>query len=424
MTPGPPLPFYTMGDFPLGGATVLLRLDVNSPINPLDGSFLDDTRVREHLTTLRELAGSKVVVMAHQSKAGKEDYTALKEHARVIGNLTRRPTKYVDDLFGSHAVSEIRAMKDGDIVVLENTRFYAEEELLSNKSFDLQAKAHIVRRLAPEVDYFINDAYAAAHRSQPTLVGFTRVLPSMGGRLVEREMAAIERALHSGSHPAVAVLGGAKVDDSIAVMKNMLKNGSIDAVLTGGVVAHIAMMAAGVKLGEGSEAYLEKDVPAWRDLVAQTQAIMKERPDAVKVPTDVVVNHAGHRLGLKASALPHPDPIYDIGLDTMTAYAKIIAEARVIVANGPVGVFELEEFAVGTRGIMKAIADSKAYKVVGGGHTAALVTQLGMAGKVDHVSTGGGALISHLGGEPMPVLQALTESKKLHLEGRIKHRRA
>ncbi len=413
-----------MSDFPLGGAMVLLRVDVNSPINPITGEFLDDTRVREHLNTLRELSGSKVVILAHQSKAGKEDYTTLREHARVIGNLLRRPTKYVDDLFGSHALSEIRAMKDGDIIVLENTRFYAEEELLANKPFDAQAKAHIVRKLAPEVDYFVNDAYAAAHRSQPTLVGFTRVLPSMAGRLVEKEMAAIERALHSGEHPAVAVLGGAKVDDSIAVMKNMLQNGAIDTVLTGGVVANIALEASGVKLGAASEAFLEKEVHTWRDLVAQTKQIMAARPGAVKMPTDVVVNTNGHRIGLKVDALPHPDPIFDIGLDTMIEYTRIIQGAKVILANGPMGVFELEEFAVGTRGIMDAIAHSKAYKVVGGGHTAALVTQMGMADKVDHVSTGGGALISHLGGEPMPVLEALRESKKLHLDGKIKHRRA
>ena len=413
-----------MSDFPLGGATVLVRLDVNSPINPIDGSFLDDTRVREHLPTLRELGGSKVVVLAHQSKAGKEDYTTLREHARVIGNLVRRPTKYVDDLFGSHAVNEIRAMKDGEIIVLENTRFYAEEELLAGKPFDAQAKAHIVRRLAGEVDYFINDAYAASHRSQPTLVGFTRAVPSMGGRLVEKEMAAVQRAMHGGEHPAVAVLGGAKVDDSIRVMKNMLTSGSIDTILTGGVVANIALAAAGVKLGAASEAYLEKEIPTWRDLVAETSALMKAKPGAVRLPTDVVLNTKGHRIGVKVTSLPSPDPIFDIGLDTMTEYSRVLLGAKVIVANGPMGVFELEEFAVGTRGIMDAIARSSAYKVVGGGHTAALVTQLGMANKVNHVSTGGGALISHLGGESMPVLQALAESKKLHLDGKIKHRRA
>lgn len=424
VTPGPPLPFYTMADFPLGGATVLLRLDVNSPLNPIDGTFLDNTRVREHLPTLKELAGSKVVVMAHQSRAGKGDFTSLREHARAIQTLTRRPTKYVDDLFGSHALNEIRTMTDGDIVVLENTRFYAEEELLAGKSFDSQAKTHLVRKLAAEVDYFINDAYAAAHRSQPSLVGFTRALPSMAGRLVEKEIAAIDRALHSGSHPAVAVLGGAKVDDSIDVMDAMVKKGSIDTVLTGGVVANIALIAAGAELGKGSMAYLEREVPLWKELAERTRSIMKGKPGVVRVPSDVVVNRGGHRVGLHVHSLPDPDAIFDIGLDTMIEYSRTLLGARVIVANGPMGVFEIEEFAIGTRGIMDAIARSSAYKVVGGGHTAALVAQLGISSRIDHVSTGGGALISHLGGKPMPVLDALAESKKLHLEGKIKHRRA
>lgn len=424
MTHGRELPFYTMDDFPLGGATVLLRVDVNSPINPLDGSFLDDTRVREHLPTLRELEHSKTVVLAHQSKAGKEDYTPLNEHARHIQLLTRRPVKYIDDLFGSHAVGAIRSMNDGDLIVLENTRFYAEEELLANKPFDAQAKSHLVRKLASEVDYFVCDAYAAAHRSQPSLVGFTRVLPSMGGRLMEREIAAIDKALHGGLHPAVAVLGGAKVEDSIAVIGEVLKNGAIDTVLTGGVVANIGLAATGHELGKGSEDYLNKEIPGWKELVAKTALMMKARPGAIKVPTDVVVNHDGHRVGIKASALPHPDPIFDIGLDTMTEYARILRQARVILANGPVGVFELEEFAIGTTGIMNAIASSPAYKVVGGGHTVALVAQMGLVGKIDHVSTGGGALITHLSGQPMPAIQALIESKKLHLEGKIRHKRA
>jgi phosphoglycerate kinase len=412
-----------MDDFPLAGATVLLRLDINSPINPIDGSFLDDTRVREHLTTLRELAHSKVAVMAHQSRPGKSDYTTMREHARTIQGLLRRPTKYVDDLFGSNALLQIQAMADGDVLVLENTRFYAEEEALADKPTDVQAKTHLVRKLAGAADYYVNDAYAASHRAQPSLIGFTRLLPSMAGRLMEREIAAVERALHSGEHPTVAVLGGAKVDDSVDVMEHMLRNGSVDTVLTGGVVANIALLASGIDIGKGSMAYLEKEMPQWNELVERTKKAMAAKPGAVKAPIDVVINQGGHRVGLKSNALPSNDPIFDIGLDTMTEYRRILEGAKVIVANGPMGVFELEEFAVGTHGVMDAIASSRAYKVVGGGHTAALVSQLGIAGKIDHVSTGGGALINHLSGKAMPVVEALKESKKLHLEGKIKHER-
>jgi phosphoglycerate kinase len=413
-----------MDDFPLGGATVLLRLDINSPINPVDGTFLDDTRVQAHLQTLRELAGSKVVVLAHQSRPGKADFTTMREHARNISVLLRRPTKYVDDLFGSTAVARIRAMADGEVIVLENTRFYSEEEALAGKSIDAQANSHIVRKLTPEADYFINDAYAASHRDQPTLVGFTRTMPSMAGRLMEREVQAVARSLNPSERPAVAVLGGAKVDDSIDVMEHMLARKAIDAVLTGGVVANIALLASGVDVGQGSRAFIERELPDWKGLVERTRKAMQAHPGVVRVPHDVVVNEGGQRVGIKVDALPNANPIFDIGLDTMTEYRHMLAMAKVIVANGPMGVFEVEQFAVGTRGIMDAIADSSAYKVIGGGHTAALVTQLGMADRVDHVSTGGGALIQHLSGKPMPVIEALKESKRLHLEGKIAHRRA
>ncbi len=419
-----PLPFYTMSDFPLGGATVLVRLDINSPLNPVDGSFLDDTRVRAHMQTLRDLAGSKVVVLAHQSRPGKGDYTTMREHARNISVMIRRPTKYVDDLFGSQAISKIRAMADGEVIVLENTRFYAEEEALAGKPIETQANTHIVRKLTPEVDYFINDAYAASHRVQPTLVGFTQTMPSMAGRLMEREIEAVSRALNPRERPAVAVLGGAKVDDSIDVMEHMLASQSVESVLTGGVVANVALLASGVDVGDGSKAIIEKELDIGKELVERTRKAMEAHPGKVHVPSDVVVNNAGQRVGIKVDALPSPHPIFDIGLDTMTEYRRTLGAAKVIIANGPMGVFELEQFAVGTRGIMDAIASADAYKVLGGGHTAALVSQLGLSDKIDHVSTGGGALIHHLSGRPLPAVEALKESKQRHLDGKIKHRRA
>lgn len=424
MSASEPLPFYTMDDFPLGGATVLVRLDINSPINPVDGTFLDDTRLQAHLQTLRELAHSKTVVLAHQSRPGKADYTTLREHARNIMVLLRRPTKYVDDLFGSQAISKIRSMADGEVLVLENTRFFAEEEALAGKPLDIQANSHIVRKLSPEADYYINDAYAASHRLQPTLVGFTRTMPSMAGRLMEKEVRAVRRALNPKNRPAVAVLGGAKVDDSIDVMENMLARGSVDAVLTGGVVANVALMAQGVDIGQGSRSFIERELDNGGDLIDRTRKAMEAHPGVVHVPTDVVVNDNGQRIGLQVDQLPNANPIFDIGLDTMTAYRKVLAGAKVIVANGPMGVFEVEQFAVGTKGIMDAIGKAEAFKVIGGGHTAALVSQLGLSDRVNHVSTGGGALIQHLSGKPLPVLEALKESKQLHLDGKIKHRRA
>src|SRR5437870_13712715 len=209
--------FFTMDDFDLAGHTVLLRVDINSPVDPATGQLLNDARIREHLTTIRELRHSKVALLAHQSRPGKDDFTTLEAHAERIGALLGRPVRYVSSLFGRPAIEAIDAMQVGDVIVLENTRFYAEEEALADAKLDKMAKTHIVQRLAPHAEYFILDAFAAAHRAQPSLVGFCDVLPSLAGRVMERELTMLTQAVLNPEHPKVAHLGGVKADDSIAV---------------------------------------------------------------------------------------------------------------------------------------------------------------------------------------------------------------
>src|SRR2546430_8015252 len=180
--------FFTMDDFDLLGRTVLLRVDINSPVDPATGQLLNDARIREHLVTLKELRHSKVVLLAHQSRPGRDDFTTLEAHAERIGALLGRPVRYVSSLFGKPAIEAIESMRTGDVVVLENTRFYSEEEALADAKLEKMAKTHIVRRLAPHASYFVLDAFAAAHRAQPSLVGFCDVLPSLAGRVMEREL--------------------------------------------------------------------------------------------------------------------------------------------------------------------------------------------------------------------------------------------
>ena len=176
----------TLDDVDLRGRTIIVRVDINSPVNPTDGSFLDITRFRSSLPTLRELAASKLVVLAHQSRPGKADYITMREHARVMGRLLKRPVKYVDDLIGSRAQREIRTMEVGEVLVLENTRMYAEEVALKGKSIPELGRTHMVRNLANAADAFVTDAFAAAHRSQPSLVGFAERLPCLVGRLFQK----------------------------------------------------------------------------------------------------------------------------------------------------------------------------------------------------------------------------------------------
>ncbi len=403
--------FLTLDDFPLAGSTVLLRVDINSPIDPSSGRILNDARIREHLATVRDLKDTKLTILAHQSRPGKDDFTTLEAHADRMSVLLGRPVRYVDSLFGRHAVEAIQSMKAGDVVMLENTRFFAEEEALAGAKGEKMAKAVMVRTLAPLAQYFVLDAFAAAHRAQPSLCGFAEVLPALAGRVMEREVAMVSRAMESQERPKLAIFGGIKADDSIAVTRNMLANGIVDKVLTTGGVANLFLAAKGIDLGAPTTEFMRKEVGDYDAVVKQSKELLAKFPGRIEVPIDVAVNDGGTRRNAHLSELPSTHQVYDIGLDTIVHYQNEIDLARTIILNGPAGVFELEEFALGTREIFTAVANAGAFKVVGGGHTVAVVEQLGLERKIDHVSTGGGALINFLAGKELPLITALKRSK-------------
>jgi len=404
--------FFTMDDFDLSGRTVLVRVDINSPIDPSTGQLLNDARIREHLSTLRELRDSKVALMAHQSRPGKDDFTTLEVHAERIGALLGRPVNYVSSLFGRSAVEAIGAMRRGDVIVLENTRFYSEEEALADAKLEKMTKTHLVRKLAPLADYFILDAFAAAHRAQPSLVGFCDVLPALAGRVMERELTMVGRALQDPARPKIALLGGVKADDSIAVAKHMLEKDIVDRVLTSGGVATLFLAAAGIDPGERTTEFMRKEVKEYDAFVKRCKELLARFQDQILLPTDVVLNDDGERKPVLAGALPAKLPVYDIGLDTIARYVEEIRRAKTIFFNGPAGVFELDAFSVGTRELLSAIADADGFSVVGGGHTVAAVEQFGLKDRIDHVSTGGGALMNFLAGKELPLVTALRHSYK------------
>lgn len=412
--------FLTMNDFDLRGRTVLLRVDINSPINPQTGMILDDSRIKNHVVTIRDLARSKVVLLAHQSRPGKKDFTNLEKHAKQLSRRLGKKVQYVDDFFGSQALSKIQSMNKGEVVLLENTRFYAEEHVLNNRNFSVQAECHMIYHLARHADYYINDAFAAAHRAQPTLTGFTEVLPCLAGRVMEREITMLKKAMSSKERPSIAVLGGLKVFDTLKVMSNMLKNDIIDSVLTTGIVANIFLLARDFDLGEPNISFLEKEVGEYHELTEEAKRLDNEFGDKIDIPTDLVLNNKGERKGIQLKELPAKQRIFDIGLDTAVNYRKRILEAKNIILNGPAGVFEIEEFSVGTTIIYNAIAESQGFSVIGGGETVAAARNLNLERKVNHISTGGGACISFLSGQNMPAIEALKHSKKLHIKGHYK----
>ncbi|MEE9601587.1 MAG: phosphoglycerate kinase [Thermoplasmata archaeon] len=400
-----------MDDFNLGGKRVLVRLDINSPIDPISGRILNDNRIRQHMATLRELRDARVAILAHQGRAGKDDFVTMEAHAESLSYYLGRDVGYVDSLFGKTAVEAIKGLDPGEFTLLENTRFYSEEIVLMDAEPAKMSSSHMVGTLAPLADFFINDAFAAAHRAQPSLVGFCEVLPSIAGRVMEREVEMLERAMHSEERPKIAILGGMKVDDSVAVARHMLSQGIVDRVLTAGVVANLFLWAEGRKLGEVNEDFLKKEVPACGAVLQGARDLLKKYPDEIFVPVDVVVNVKGEGRTLSKENLPSEYPIQDIGIDTIVRYLVEISTAQVIILNGPAGVFEVEEFSVGTRELFLAVAKSKGFKVIGGGHTVTAVEQLGVSQQMDHVSTGGGSLITYLAGQPLPVLDALHRSR-------------
>ncbi len=393
--------YLTMEDVKLDNKRVLVRVDFNSPMDP-SGNILDDKRIKSHLDTLRALEDCRVVLMAHQSRAGKKDYTTMEAHARSATRLLRRDVAYIDDIFGSHAREAIRSLMPGEVLLLENTRFYAEENM--NRTPADHAKSHMVKRLAPLFDLFINDAFAVSHRSHCSVVGFTEVLPSIAGLLMDKEITALDKGLKGDEHPTIYSLGGTKADDSIKVIENVLRRGGADKSLTSGVVATVFLMAAGINVGEANRKFVEDQ--EYLEQIPVAAKLLAEYPDKIAMPVDVALNKNGERIDVAVSALSNDLPIADIGLETIVDYSKELKDARVTVMNGPAGIFEQEKFKLGTSELLKASAESD-YSIAGGGHSVAAIEQLGLESKFSHVSMGGGASITYLSGEPLPGIEAL-----------------
>ena len=415
--------FFTLDDFDLKGRTVLLRVDINSPIYPESGRILDDHRIRRHIETIRDLDKTKLVIMAHQSRPGKVDFTTLDQHAIRMSQILGKRVEYVDGLFDSHVRTKIRQMEPGDKILLENTRMYSEEtSLKGEEELNKHENTHIVRNLSPLIDFFVQDAFAAAHRSQPTLVGFAQVVPMLAGRVMERELLNLGKAFGNETHPKIILLGGAKVDDSLEIAEHMLEADSIDSVLSCGLVGNIFLMAKGYDLGPANRAFLEREFKDLESLIKWAKELLGKWGDKIMLPKDVALNQDGERHDVNIDRLPSEYPIFDIGLETIMEYSRVIGSAKLIIVNGPAGAFEYEDFSIGTTELFRAVAHSKGFSIIGGGHSVAILEKLDIEEIIDHISTGGGSCISFLAGKPMPGIDALVRSKKIFRKGPFQNR--
>ncbi|MEM1829245.1 MAG: phosphoglycerate kinase, partial [Thermofilaceae archaeon] len=352
---------------------------------------------------------AKVVVIAHQGRKGDPDFTSLKEHAEVMAKILGVRVHFVDDIFGDKARRAIEALREGEVLVLENVRMW-DGETKSAKAED-HAKSELVRNLAPYVDIFVVDAFAAAHRAHASLVGFMPVAKHVvAGRVMERELRALAKVRAKPERPCVYVLGGAKAEDAADISEAVLGQGIADYVLTGGLVANLFLAAKGYNLGAPNVKVLEDK--GFMPLLPRFKEALNKFGEKIILPVDLAIDVNGKREEISLEKLPTSHLIKDVGSETLKIYEKVIKGAKSIVMNGPLGIFEVDEFATGTRRVFEAVAVSKAFSVIGGGHTIAAAAKLGFTDKVSHVSTGGGALMEFLSKGTLPVVEELKRFSK------------
>jgi len=402
----------TLDDLDVAGKVVLCRVDINAPLDPETGGLRDTTRLEGCAPTVRELAeaGARVVLVAHQGgDLEYHNYASTEPHAAIMGELIGRPVGFIDDVVGPAARARIAGLSDGEVLLLDNVRFVAEELTLFERKLALtpeqQARALTVRKLAPLADLYVCDAFAAAHRSQPSLVGFEQVLPSAMGRLFEREYANLSRLREEPDRPCVFVLGGTKIQEAFPMMAAALRDGVVDQVLTTGLVANVMLAARGVDLGAPSMDFIRAS--QLERFVDESRAILAEHGDRVVLPVDVAVVKDDARVEIPVGDLPVDEQVVDIGHAAVDAYRERIAAAGTVFVNGPAGVFERPASEYGTVSIWRAMAEAPGYTALGGGDSIAAMNRYGLAGRFSYVCTAGGAMVQFLSGKPMPVVEAL-----------------
>ena len=403
--------YLTIDDIEVKDKVVLVRVDFNSEVDLKTKKVTSDVRIRAHgESTINDLAekGAKVVILAHQGRKGEPDFIPMKHHAEILEKIINKPVKFVDDLFSEKAQSAIKNMKSGQILVLDNVRGFDGETKKGTP--EEHSKTELVRNLAPLADLFVNDAFAAAHRAHVSMVGFTAVLPSAAGRIMERELKSLSKALEKPEKPCLFIMGGAKADDSLEISKYVLSNNIADTVITGGVTSQVFLAAKGYNLGEKNMAFLAKKKVV--DLIPGIRDLIQMYPKGIATPEDLALDMNGQRKEISITELPTEYSIFDVGTKTIDKYNQLIKEAKSIVLSGPMGVYEKKEFSVGTKKIFEEIANSDAFSLAGGGHTISALKQFGLSDKISYISTAGGALIEFLMGKKLPCVVALEKAAK------------
>jgi len=404
----PQLP--TLRDLDITGKKVFMRIDINVPFDSETETILDDRRIRVHARVIREVVEKyqpALVLGSHQGRPGEPDFTTLEKHADLLRKYSGLHVKFVDDVMGPKAREEIEKLKPGEVLLLDNLRLVSEEVI--EASPEKQSYTIFVRKLAPLFDAYVNDAFATAHRSQPSIVGFPLVLPSAIGLLFEREVSALKKVFDNYESPRIFVLGGVKVADMLRVIENLVVNKLADRILTTGLLAQVFLVAKGVDIGQENLRVLEER--GVLPLIPRARRVLL-RGAPIETPIDFKVLVNGNVLNKQIGAVE--GVIMDIGENTVNMYSEFIREARVVVMRGPAGVIEDERFRKGTEMLLKKAFESNAFVLIAGGHLGSMIGDRVVSGNF-HVSTAGNAILLLLSGEVLPAFKALELSAKMFL---------
>ena len=400
----------TVRDLDVAGKKVLVRVDFNVPLND-KGEITDDTRITASLPTIQYLLEQKaaVILMAHlgRPKGQVKPELSLAPVAKHLGKLLGKKILFAPDCVGEAAQAAASKLKPGHILLLENLRFHKEEE---------KNDMEFAEKLASLADLYVNDGFGVSHRAHASVEGVTHFLPAAAGFLLEKEIQYVGQAVTNPLHPFVAIIGGAKVSDKIGVISNLLDK--VDTLLIGGGMANTFLAAQGYKMGKS---LVEEDK---LDLAKELLAKAKKNKVNMLLPTDLVMAAAfapdAEHVTEKVKNLNQAYMALDIGAETSKAYAEALADAKMIVWNGPMGVFEMDAFCKGTEAVAKAVAKSRATSIVGGGDSVAAIEKLGLAKRITHISTGGGASLEYLEGKVLPGVAALDDLRRKMIAGNWK----
>ncbi len=401
--------YNTLDDFDVKNKTVLLRVDFNMPLDKVTLEILDTNRIKLVLPTINELLdkNAKIVILAHQGRKGSWDFISLDKHAKSLQELLGKKVTFVDDIYGEKAKNSIKKLQSGEILLLDNVRKFPGET--EKKSAEEHSKSELVQNLYPLADLYVNDAFAAAHRGQCSLIGFTPVLPSCAGRLMQQELTTLGEIISNPKRPSIFLFGGAKFSDVVVTIDRVLSNNTADGVVLTGLPANAFLKAKGHNLGKKNDKTLSEE--GNEELFNSIKEVISKYKDKIFLPTDFAYSDNNIRKEVGLNGLPIEQDLFDIGELTISELKEKFSCAKTIFLSGPCGVFENPLFRKGTKEIFSYIADLDAFSIVGGGHTVAAVEQMKLKDKFSHISTGGGSLEKFMMGEKLVVVEALKDAK-------------